>query len=386
MAKRKKPALQLLVVFDTNVLYTQVASDLVKAEIRNLIKDNSSHTDVSIKWFLPSVVIDERRYQMPRKAFELLPSLQKLEKLLGHNLNITKEILIQRVNESILSSLEELNLTELKIDTSSIDWEELIRRSSFREPPFEPTEKEKGFRDSLIAESFFQLKNDSPASPSVCRLAIVTEDSVLSDFLRKKTSDAKNIRILSTLKELESLINTLVSTVTEEFVAEIKDKARVYFFEKDNLETLYFKENIPSRIKEKYPEALSYRPSESLTRENGTWWIDAPVFIKKVRQRVYWTTQIAVDYELYKYEYQKSVSPEPSSPGNLVLGETQQTALNIQPTLLTDILSSTPKKVQTGKGRTLFEVDWSVNITQNKKLTSPNIIDIKFIEHSKEEQ
>ncbi len=81
-AKRRKPALKLLIVFDTNVLYAQVASDLVNKEVNKLIKANSSHLDISVKWFLPSVVIDERRYQMRKKAFELLPSIQKLERLL----------------------------------------------------------------------------------------------------------------------------------------------------------------------------------------------------------------------------------------------------------------------------------------------------------------
>jgi len=300
--KRRKPALKLLIVFDTNVLYAQVASDLVNKEVNKLIKTNSSHLDISVKWFLPSVVIDERRYQMRIKAFELLPSIQKLERLLGHNLNITKDILIQRVNDAIQSNLTELNLIVLPIETDKIDWVSLIERSSFRKPPFEPGDKEKGFRDSIIAESFFQLISDSPKSPSIYRLVFVTEDNLLSEFIREKISNAKNVRILSSLKELESLINILVSKVTEEFVAEIKDKAKEYFFEKEKQDTLYYKENIGNRIIEQYSEELHYCPTENLIRENGKWWIGDTVFLKKERQRVFWTNQITVDYKLYKYE------------------------------------------------------------------------------------
>ena len=112
--KKKKPALKLLVVFDTNILYTQVASDLVRVEVRKLIKENSSHSDISIKWFLPSVVIDERKYQMQKKAFELLPSLQKIEKLIGHQLNITEEILIQRIDEVLESNKIRNTLKHIK--------------------------------------------------------------------------------------------------------------------------------------------------------------------------------------------------------------------------------------------------------------------------------
>ncbi len=378
--------LQLLVVFDTNVLYTQVASDLVRAEVRDLIKGNSSHSDVSIKWFLPSVVIDERRYQMQIKAFELLPSLQKIEKLIGHKLNINKNILTQRINEAIQSELKELNLAELTIDTNSVDWKELIRRSSFREAPFEPGEKEKGFRDSIIAESFFQLINVSPATPSICRLAIVTEDRFLSEFVREKTSDAKNIRILSSLKELESLINTLVSKVTEEFVAEIKDKAEAYFFEPEKQDTLFYKENIQDAIAEQYSEELEYRPTEILTRENGAWWINSPVFLKKERQRVYWATQIVVDYKLYKFESQNIISLE-SPPDNLgAFNGLQYPVQNIRSTFLTGFPSPTLKKVEAGKGKTLFGIEWRVNITPNKKLTFSKIISINFIGDRRGEQ
>jgi len=83
MAKRHIP--KLLVVFDTNVLYTQVASDLVRAEVQRIIEENSNHPDLIIEWHLPEVVIGERKYQMLVKAKELIPNLSKLEKLLGRS-------------------------------------------------------------------------------------------------------------------------------------------------------------------------------------------------------------------------------------------------------------------------------------------------------------
>ena len=62
MAKKRIP--RLLVVFDTNVLYTQVASDLVRAEVQKIIEENSNHPDLIIEWYLPDIVIGERKYQM----------------------------------------------------------------------------------------------------------------------------------------------------------------------------------------------------------------------------------------------------------------------------------------------------------------------------------
>jgi len=385
---RTKP--KLLVIFDTNVLYTKVASDLVRNDIRNLIQENTSHTDIEIKWYLPSVVINERRYQMRMKAFDLFPSLQKLEKLLGHNLNITENILIQRVDEAIQKEITSLNLNELSINTLDINWNDIIKRACFREPPFDPGEKEKGFRDSMIAEALFQLLSASPSTPSVCRLALVTDDTVLSDFVTDKTSDTNNLRVLSNINELENLINTLVSSVTEEFVSDLKDKAQKYFFEKDNQNTYYYKEDIRSRINEQYTEELKATPEPTMIIEGGTWWINPPVFIKKERQRVFWFSQIEIDCKFYKYQSNKSNTPsnEIITGGLGLLGglqDTVQSNKHRQNTLLTGLLDMSTKQ-EAGEGKNIFEIQWSVNITQANNLTRPKLEGIKFIKHTWDDQ
>ena len=322
---KKKTIPQLLVVFDTNVLFTKVASDLLRQEVRSLIEENSSHVDFNIKWFLPDVVLDERRYQMQKKAFDLLPSLEKLETLLGHKLNITKDILVQRVEKAIQGNISDLNINVTPFNPSSIDWHSLIKRAVFRKPPFDAGEKEKGFKDSLIAESFIQLAKQSPATPSVCRLALVTEDSLLNEFLKEELKDFKNVRILSSISELESLINTLVSKVTEEFVGKIAEKAQKYFFDKGNQNTLYYKEKIDRQISEQCANELKASPEEGLIRENGTWWIGTPVFLRKERQRIYWSSPINVEIKLFRYEHENQPSLETVFRAGL-LGEKTESA------------------------------------------------------------
>ena len=115
MPAKKKNKPKLKVVFDTSVLHTQVASDLVREAIRKVISENSNHGDLNITWHFPSVVISERRYQMQQKSFELLPSIQKMERLLGHNLNITEEILVQRVNATIKEQLNNYEHSYTKV-------------------------------------------------------------------------------------------------------------------------------------------------------------------------------------------------------------------------------------------------------------------------------
>ena len=109
MAKRKKKP-ELKVVFDTNVIYSGSASFLINKELTELIKNNLSHHDLDISWFLPETVIKEREFQMIKKGLEFLQPIAKLETLLGHNLNITEEIISDRVKSNIIKQIDENSL------------------------------------------------------------------------------------------------------------------------------------------------------------------------------------------------------------------------------------------------------------------------------------
>lgn len=395
MGRKRKLPPQLNVVFDTSALYTQVAYDLIRKEVKEIIQQHTQHTDLSIKWYLPEIVIHERQYQMNSEAIKLLPALKKLETLLGHSLNITEDILKQRVKEAVRYQIDEFGFKVLSIDTNNVDWNELILRAAYRKPPFEPGEKEKGFRDVLIGQAFLQLVEVTPTTPSICKNVIVTVDGLLRDYLEEKTKSLTNVRILASINELEGFINTLVSTVTEEFVKEISEKAEKYFFEKENQTTLYYREHIRDKILEKYSHELSAILSPDLVRENGTWWISAPIFKKKERQRVHWITHISVDATLSRYEYQvpslgllsgsplsQPIPPRSSSLLSIAQRLAAPASTGLLPSKtspsLAESLAVQPRKIEVNKGKTSFEVYWSVNITQNKRLTSPKIEKIQF--------
>jgi hypothetical protein len=386
MAKKKRAKPKLMVVFDTNVLYTKVAYELLRREVKELIESNSQHPDLNIKWYLPSVVVDERRYQMQGAAFKLLPSVTELERLLSHNLNITEDILKIRVNDAIEKQLSELGILTLDIDTSQVDWKSKINRAVYRLSPFEPGDKEKGFRDSLIADTFLQLVSQSPTTPSICRLAFVSNDGSLSEYVNSTTNEAKNVRILSAVSELESLINTLVSEATEEFIADIKERITNYFFETENKTGLFFEEKINDKIRESYSEKFNWVPDIRFERENGPWRIEKPIFVKKERQRTFWMTPISIDATLYKYDYPPI--PTPSS-SDITLGASSARAFLSQQSI-DDLISgksssftlpSKPKmiRVNVDNGKIRFEIHWSVNITQRKNFTHPRIEEIKFV-------
>jgi hypothetical protein len=293
----------------------------------------------------------------------------------------------------------------LDFDTSKVDWKDLSKRAVYRHPPFESGETEKGFRDSLIGETFIQLVHASPVTPHVCLLAIVTSDRLLTEYISEKTRGRNNVRVFSNISELESLINTLVSQVTEEFVAELSEKVQKYFFEEENQAGLVFKEKVIQRIKELYEKELGAVPKEGTIRENGTWRLYKPIFVKKYKQRTYWISTIEIDTKLLKYEYPIPATSSSSHDSGAVstLGALLQplaafTGVSASPisgtwepaytgdsytytydpgsTLLTQ---GAPKKVELANGKSTIEIHWSVNITQRKILTKPSIDEIRFV-------
>lgn len=378
MAKKRIP--KLIVVFDTNVLFTQIASDLVRNDVQRIVSENSAHPDLKISWYLPEVVIGERKYQMLEKAKELLPNMQKLERLLGHNLGVGEDTLELHVDKAIRNSIDQYKFLTASLDTSAVDWSNLIYRSISRDPPFEPGEKEKGFRDSIIANSVAQLHGSFPKTPSVCRVALVSEDQRLREYVAELVDGANNVRILKSLDELESLINTLVSTIPEEFAAELVKKAYKIFFEKGNERTFYYKEKIGEKISERYANELSDTIIPGHLRSGGTWWISEPIFIKKERQRIHWVSPVEPEFEIYHYEegvenqnplagLANAISPQTPNKGEVVSMPPPSLAqLGLTRGLLGSALSQ--KKVVDLKGREKFEVHWSANLSQAQNLTS----------------
>src|SRR6266851_254583 len=103
--KQKAKKSQLRVVFDTNALYvtpTSIgsASDLVRQEIVNVIAD-TKYPDLDILWYLPEIVRHERQYQMQAEALKLRSAINKIERLLSHNLALTDSALLDQVKTKI---------------------------------------------------------------------------------------------------------------------------------------------------------------------------------------------------------------------------------------------------------------------------------------------
>jgi len=383
MAKKrtKKKPPELKVVFDTNALYTKVASDLFNHAVTELIKENSNHPDLKITWCLPDVVMHERQYQMQRKGFELFPAIQKLERLLGQGIGINEEIIKDRVRAAIEKHIKDYNIKLVNLNTDSVDWNRIKIDAAYRRPPFEAGDKEKGFRDALITETFMQIVSGSPATPKICRIALVSDDRLLRDAVKDRSNHLENVRLLSSLGELESLISTLISEVKEEFVERIKEIAESYFYKPDEEATLFYKEKIVKKIVDQFRAELDALPEGANYRLNGNWDIGSPGFVKKIGRRVFWASRIEVEASAYRYRVSESLPVDP-----FLLSSIPQSAKWSFSGSSTGQTSQTGPPKLVSEGKSVFEVVWTVMVIgKQEEFSSPRIESIKFIETSWDE-
>ncbi|MFI5166052.1 MAG: hypothetical protein ACHQQS_05500 [Thermoanaerobaculales bacterium] len=410
-ARTKQGKPELRVVFDTSVLYTGSASDLLNQETCEVIRGNSAHADLTMLWYLPAIVRHERQYQMLSAALKLLPHVQKLERLLGHNLNITEKAVEHLVADAVELQLQKAGLNVVELRVAEVDWEHMMLAAAYRREPFDPGEREKGFRDALVAESFLQIVRDSPVTPKICRVAFVSGDTLLRAAVANRTSDCKNVRVLDSLESLRGLVNTLVAEVSEEFVAGLSEQAAAFFFTKDDKNCLYRKERVGESITATYAGELQKVPDGAQRSERNMWFIGGTRFVKKVRQRVTWVTTIIAKSKAFATQQTLgSVLPtsllthSPSTPFNYA---DQWKALDTQAkpsqaSTLSTILASGGQADLGPEGRSqlsslmsffsqapgperhvadglsTFEVTWSVVVSTSHQLTTPRIEDIRF--------
>jgi PIN domain len=403
--KRSKPP-ELKVVFDTSAIYTDSEAFLVKREVADLVRAASSHSDLRVSWYIPELARLEREYQMRENGFALLPAIGKIERVLKHNLNITKQIITDRVRSLVDEQLLELGVQVLRLDTHNVDWPRIITDAAHRILPFERGDKEKGFRDAVIMESFLQLVQTSPKTASVCRIALVAGDGGLRKATEERVKKNRNVRILTDLGELKGLINTLVAKIDEDFVAKIRPAAAKYFYDRENKAGLWYREKIAEGIPKTFASKLKLLPPYSDGKELETRWIATPRFSKKEKQRVYWVSRITYEYKTYRLQdsplYINLLGAQQPIEGQQPLGLKGFSGLAAyqqylkgakSPSELTVLpsgeVTSAPAsfipppqdKIYGKNWRLIFDVTWSVIVTaQRHKFSSPKIESIEFVD------
>jgi hypothetical protein len=394
---------ELHVVFDTNALYTQAPHELVSSAVRALVEANSNYSDLQVSWYIPDVVALERHHQMLQQARRQLPAFQQITAILRLGYTLLPDELPQKIADVIEAELTALNISRLQMRTEAVNWKQVIHDAAFRNPPFDDGAKtEKGFRDAMILEAFVQLIEATPVAR--CRIVLVTNDGLLTSAAQARIGTRTNAQVLPGLEELRNLINTLVSTVDETFVRELREKADRLFFTKDDKKSLYYRENIYTRISEQFRDKLTEVPRGSTGRDRGAITLTSPRFIRKVHQRVHWVSQLAIASTAYSYASPStntvitpaagSVSLSDLASGNytassigeanrvLTIGDLMSKYSNPALPLTMATLSTAAGLTKTGlrNGESVFDVSWSATVNRQNKLITPTIDGIAFVE------
>jgi hypothetical protein len=392
---RERAARELRVVFDTNALHTQMPGDLVNNATREIIVQNSNYPDLQVKWYLPSVVRLERHYQMRGKAEQWLVNFQKMDSILGYGISLKPEQIPAKIDAAIEQQMRNLKLAVLPLDAKRVDWERVMHDSALRHPPFQVGETEKGFRDAMIVEAFLQLVEDSPRNASSCRIALISGDELVGLAVEARIQHVANAEVLSSLEELRNLINTLVSTVDEATVRDLREKARKLFFIPKDETTVWARKKLLEQIREKFGEELAATPEGATGRDLGQVSISPPRFVKKEGQRVHWITAVKWQSTAYKFD----MKFDTTNSGLAGLG----IAASVPIYKMSDMFSTQPvrmispvptyistssggglmgfntEKVVVKKGLTEIDVAWSATLDTKMKLKGAKIDSIEMV-------
>jgi PIN domain len=401
MAKQK-PKLQVKIVLDTNAIWTGGENYLLRREMSELVRGNRGDAHLDIQWILPEVVLHERRYQMQREASALLPSLTRLERVIGHPLNITEEVIGERISSAVERQVQEHQLVVQPVSYDHIDWLRLVVDAVYRRPPFE-AKSEKGFRDAIIAETFLQLVNASPEQPQRCRIILLTSDTLLGQTVEARISERKNAQVLRSADELRGLINTLISTIPEDYVLQLQRKAQDYFWRDGGADLgLVYDLKVLDAIQSHCKDQLEAKPEGITRRSNGPWHLTPPRFVKKEGQRVFWVSRFSPEAKAYKNNTQQTseyksilfadaLTTDRTSWSPLLAtintGGTVTTSGSVpgfygggHPMDMISLGSLAVNEKLAATGYTVIDVNWSITINVKGVFSKPRIDSIEFVE------
>jgi hypothetical protein len=250
----------LNVVFDTNAIFNKEFDSLTCQAAKDLIGRHSNHGDLGIRWVVPEIVRGEREYQMRNEYREISSHLEKAESLFGQQWGITQNVVEERIAARISGELTGHRIEVVPCDIARVDWVSVMRRSCFREPPFQRGPTEKGFRDAIVCETFIQLASDLAGGDTA---VLVSNDRLIKQYIDSCEVEGSRARVVEDLKALDDEIQLRVANVDQETQAFIERRAQQLFFPFDNREDptcLWAREQIYQRIWAEHGDRLRAVP------------------------------------------------------------------------------------------------------------------------------
>ncbi|WP_186258333.1 PIN domain-containing protein [Burkholderia gladioli] len=275
MVSRGRPRRRklLTVVFDTNALFNADYDALVCRAALNIIERHSNHGDLGIRWVIPEIVRGEREFQMRDSFKNVSQHVIKAEQLFGQQWGVTPDAVERRIAARIDENLAASRIDVVSCEANRVDWNDIMRRACFREPPFERGRTEKGFRDAIVCETFIQLASDLVGGDTA---VLVSNDKLIRQHIESRGVTGHRARVVEDLNALNDEIQLRVANVDADTQANIERLAQLRFLPWENIEDpncLWLRERVSERIWNEHGERLRQVPagtSHVIVKQNLT--------------------------------------------------------------------------------------------------------------------
>lgn len=396
---RKKKS--IIVFFDTNAIYSSGKGFLIGTKLKDIILQYKSNVDIVVKWVLPDIVKNERRYQMEQEAINLKKHINSMEKVLWKKFNIDDNFIKKKVDLIIKKEIQKLSLTEFEIKPDRVNWTDLIYKSLNRIAPFEPVEREKngkmeiigekGFRDALILENLVQFIEENKYLQDTI-IYFYCRDECLKKATESRLEINENFQIVGDIDNLKEKLSIISSNIEVELCNELKDIAKYKFYSLNDKKTLYYKGNIRDKVIN-FENESEYK---KLYIENAR--IDKykvvvvdTIFDKRKEKRIFWVSSVKVFFSRYlespRFDYENFTMGD-----YLEFGTSEDSSFNslnrnyIKRRRFFDIdqiLDPTRALYSVNfidSGYAIFKINWSITLTNNNRLVRPQLEEVNCAE------
>lgn len=269
---RKDAPIPHVLFVDTNFLWHSDKSQVVDPEFEKFWKAYSGPSALELR--IPEVVCGELVFQQTTSA---LNSLRKANAALSEIERITNKVYSHRITEARVRREVAVRLDNwvaaagaqiIPTPLNVMPWADIVENSIWRKPPFEfdpkNADQEKGFRDALILET---IVHHCASDTREVKIMFLCKDKLLRDSAQERLKADPRFSVRERIEDVISYLELTKKELTDKFIKGILIRASKKFWALDDVDSLYYKEDIPSRIRKNYG---SYLDSPTLSANPTT--------------------------------------------------------------------------------------------------------------------
>jgi hypothetical protein len=254
----------------------------------------------------------------------------------------------QIVDGRMLQQMSRYGVLDERLDTRSVDWEQIISQALTRKAPFE-IENEKGFRDALILETFFQFAS------SLCKeqAFFASRDKRMGEAFENRKASRETIRLFRDLSSLRTELGAMDADISSKQIAEILAIAEQYFYIPQDKKTLFIRSKVFEKIQSNkdFLNEINAIPNASIASIG----IDKPSFVQEIAGKLQFLTKIKVDIKFTQYQWKTPAQTAPSPAPTGLFGIPPPNYFVDSSGMATPaFLFSTPGSVHTNTSSNLF--------------------------------